>query len=374
MLSPKFSCCRLAYFGAGDKNGRNNKREDMNSNFSLIAIGVIGVTFAGCNANTPHPDAAKTAVATPATVTGAQIVRLDPKLDSVIAPETQIEKVASGFNFTEGPMWRERRLWFSDLTGNKMYAVTPDGKVTLLMAHAGGLESFPAGAFMGSNAMVTDKDGSVLMMQHGKRRIARLNDQLTPITFIGKFEGKRLNSPNDLVFAPDGSLWFTDPPYGLPGQDKDPAKELKFNGVFRYAGGKLTAAIKNLSRPNGIGFSADGKTLYIANSGPDMFVERYQVAPDGTVSHGTKFIEYPGTATDVPDGLKLDTDDNLWTTGPGGIRVISPAGKVLGQIKLPEVAANLAWADGGKTLYITGSTSIYRFKVVTSGKMPLYQK
>jgi gluconolactonase len=242
------------------------------------------------------------------------------------------------------------------------------------MDHSGGLESFPAGAFMGSNAMVTDKDGSVLMMQHGVRRIARLNDQLTPTTFIDKFEGKRLNSPNDLVFAPDSSLWFTDPPYGLPGQDKDPAKELKFNGVFRYANGKLTVPIRDLSRPNGLGFTADGKTLYVANSGPDMFVERYQVAADGTVSHGTKFIEYPGTAPDVPDGLKLDSADNLWTTGPGGIRVISPAGKVLGQIKLPEVAANLAWADGGKTLYITGSTSIYRLKVMTSGKMPLYQK
>jgi gluconolactonase len=357
------------------KNGREAASgKDMNSNFRLIAIGVMGFTFTGCNGDKAQPEAAKPAVASALVVTGAQIVRLDPALDSVIAPGTQIEKVASGFNFTEGPMWREGRLWFSDLTGNKMYAVTPDGKVTLLMDHSGGLESFPAGAFMGSNAMVTDKDSSVLMMQHGVRRIARLNDQQTPTTFMDKFEGKRLNSPNDLVFAPDGSLWFTDPPYGLPGQDKDPAKELKFNGVFRYADGKLTAPIKDLSRPNGIGFSADGKTLYVANSGPDMFVERYQVALDGTVLHGTKFIEYPGTATDVPDGLKLDSGDNLWTTGPGGIRVISPAGKVLGQIKLPEVAANLAWADGGKTLYITGSTSIYRLKVLTAGKMPLYQK
>src|ERR1019366_401630 len=142
----------------------------------------------------------------------------------------------------------------------------------------------------------------------------------------------------------------------------------------RYSSGKLTAPMRDLSLPNGIGCSADGKTLYISNSGPGMFVEKYQVAPDGTVSGGQKVISYPGSAPDVPDGLKLDSADNLWTSGPGGIRIISPAGKVLGQIKLPEVAANLAWADDGATLYITGSTSIYRLKVKTPGKMPLYQK
>ena len=187
-----------------------------------------------------------------------------------------------------------------------------------------------------------------------------------------RFEGKRLNSPNDLVFAPDGSLWFTDPPYGLIDQDQDPAKELAFNGVYRYAGGKLTAPIRDLTRPNGLGFSADGKTLYVCNSEPDMHVARYEVAADGSVSNASRFISYPGSAPDVPDGLKLDTADNLWTTGPGGIRILTPDGKVLGQIKLPEVAANLGWADGGETLYITATSSVYRLRVKTRGKMPLY--
>jgi gluconolactonase len=144
--------------------------------------------------------------------------------------------------------------------------------------------------------------------------------------------------------------------------------------VFRYANGKLTAPIRDLTRPNGIGFSADGKTLYISNSGPDMFVEKYHIAPDGSVSAGTKVISYPGTAPDVPDGLKLDSAGNLWTSGPGGFRIISPSGKVLGQIKLPEVAANMAWGDNGKTAYFTASTSVYRLKVATPGKMPLYQR
>jgi gluconolactonase len=282
--------------------------------------------------------------------------------------------VADGFAFTEGPMWREGRLWFSDVVGNKMYAMTPDGKSSVLLDHAGGLESIRAGTPKGSNGMVTGKDGNVLMTQHGMRRIARLDEHLRPVAFLDNFEGKKLNSPNDLVYAPDGSLWFTDPPYGLAGGDGDPAKELSFNGVFRYANGKLTAPIRDLTLPNGVGFTSDGKTLYVSNSGPQMFVERYEVAADGTVSNPTRFIEYPGGAPDVPDGLKLDSANNLWTSGPGGIRIISPAGKVLGQIKLPETAANLAWADDGTTLYITASSSIYRLKVATPGAMPRYVK
>lgn len=331
--------------------------------------GVVGaVLAAGAIAQGPPPQAPPEKVTTPS------IMRMDPTLDAIIAPGAQLEKVADGFVFTEGPMWRDGHLWFSDVVGNKMYSMTPDGKYTVLIDHSGGLESYPAGQSKGSNGMVTTKDGRVLMTQHGIRRIAQLDAALKQTTFLDNFEGKKFNSPNDLVYAPDGSLWFTDPPYGLTGQDRDPAKEAPFNGVYRYANGKLTAVIKDLRRPNGIGFTKDGKTLYVSNSGPLMYVEKYSVLPDGTVSQGTIFIDYPMRGGDVPDGLKLDSADNLWTTGPGGIRIISPAGKVLGQIKLPETAANLAWADGGKTLYITDSTSIYRLKVATPGAMPLYVK
>ena len=303
------------------------------------------------------------------------IERLDPALDKLIAPGTKIDKVASGFVFTEGPMWREGRLWFSDLVGNKMYAVSPDGKVELLIDNAGGLKDVPKTGYHGSNAMVTAKDGSVLMCQHGLRRIARLDDKLHQTVFLDKWQGKRFNSPNDLVYAPDGSLWITDPPFGLDKQDSDPAKEIPFNGVYRYANGKLTAVIKDLAKPNGIGFSPDGKTLYISNSGPKMYVNKYDVKADGTVGPPSVLISYPDQPNnEVPDGLKIDAAGNVWTTGPGGIRVITPQGKVLGQIKLPEVAANLAWANGGHTLYITGSTSIYRLSVASPGQMPLYTK
>jgi len=305
-----------------------------------------------------------------------RIERMDPALDAVIAPGTAIERVATAFKFTEGPMWRENRLWFSDLRDNKVFAVDRSGKVELLIERAGGLDPFPADSYLGSNAMATDRDGSVLLVQQGGRKIVRLDAQLKASTLLDRYQGKPLNSPNDLVFAPDGALWFTDPPFGLSGMDRDPAKALPFNAVYRYANGKLEAMIKDLSLPNGLAFSPDGKTLYVANFGPERFVNAYDVGADGAVSNARALIKYaaderrPGG----PDGLKVDSAGNVWTTGPGGIRIITPGGKVLGQLILPEVAANLAFAEQGKVAYITASSSIYRLALRTPGTMPLYQR
>jgi gluconolactonase len=340
----------------------------MNTRYALPLIGAIAL-LAGCSRSTkPVP------VAAPQNPS-LGIVRNDPALDAIISPGTSIEKVATGFKGTEGPMWRDGRLWFSDLVGNRMYAVSPDGKASLLLDNAGGLKDVPPGSYMGSNAMAQDKNGAVLMCQHGLRRIVRLDSKMKPTVVVDKFHGKKLNSPNDLVFGCDGSLWFTDPPYGLLGQDKDPAKELSFNGVFRLAGGKLTAPIQDLARPNGIGFSPDCKTLYVSNSGPKMFLNKYDLHPDGSVSNPVTLISYPDQPNnEVPDGLKIDSAGNIWSTGPGGIRIITPSGKVLGQLKIPEVAANIAWADAAQTAYITATTSIYRVKVATPGKMPMYAK
>jgi gluconolactonase len=193
---------------------------------------------------------------------------------------------------------------------------------------------------------------------------------------VDSYEGKKLNSPNDIVFARDGSFWFTDPPYGLKGMDKSPDKELPFNAVFRYDRGKLTPVITDLTIPNGIGFSPDGKILYVSNSGPDMYVKAYDVAPGGKLSGGRIVISYPDKTPGpgIPDGLKVDSAGNIWTSGPGGIRIVTPQGKVLGQIKLPEVAANLAFAGDGHTVYITASTSIYRLHTKIPGEIPLYSK
>ena len=343
-----------------------------------MRIGVFVVLAAalaplGCKqASAPADSAATPQAAQPANM---RVDRMDPALDKIIAPDAKVEKVAGGFVFNEGPMWREGRLWFSDLVGNKMYAVSPDGKVELLIDKAGGMDNAAPGFYRGSNARVTDKDGSVLMCQHSMRRIARVDDKMHVTNFLDKWNGKRFNSPNDLVFAQDGALWFTDPPFGLDKKADDPAKEIPFSGVFRYAKGKVTAVIKDLPNPNGIGFSPDGKVLYISNTAPHEFVNRYDVKADGTLGKPTTFISYPDNAPEPPDGLKLDSAGNLWTTGPGGIRIINPQGKVLGQIKLPEVAANLAWGgDDGKTLYITASTGIYRVNALIAGELPLYRK
>lgn len=275
-------------------------------------------------------------------------------------------------------MWYEGRLWISDVVGDKTYAISTDGHVQLMLDKSGGYPDPPPGSYLGPNAMVTDRDGTVLLAQQGGRKIVRIvrsGERYEERPFLSSYEGKRFNSPNDLVFARDGSLWFTDPPYGLQLGDKDPAKELPFNAVFRYDHGRLTPVIRNLSLPNGIGFSPDGKTLYVSNSGPDMCVMRYEVQPNGLVSNGTRLIDYrDSSGPGVPDGLKVDSRGNLWTTGPGGIRILTPSGKVLGQIRLPQTASNLAFGPDGKTLYITAQTTVYQIKLLIPGEIPLYRR
>jgi gluconolactonase len=295
-----------------------------------------------------------------------KIERLDASLDALIAPDAVIEKVAGDFRFTEGPLWRpDGALWFSDVQGDVIRSVTPSGQVKVLIQHAGGASNAPADAFIGSNGMAQAPDGSVWVVQHGARQIARItaNHTLTPV--VSRFEGKRLNSPNDLVFAKDGALYFTDPPYGLAKQDDDPAKELSFNGVYRFAKGRLQAVVRDLNRPNGLAFSPDGKTLYVNNSDPAKnLVMRYDVAADGTLTNGRVFADITSKVDGLADGLKVDAKGNLYTAGPGGIWVLSPTGKHLGTIAPPEAPANCAWGDDGKTLYITAVTSIYRIKTL----------
>jgi gluconolactonase len=193
-------------------------------------------------------------------------------------------------------------------------------------------------------------------------------------TLVDKFGGKKLNSPNDLVFRSDGSLYFTDPPYGLPKQDDDPAKELKFNGVYRLAGGKLQLVIKDLTRPNGIAFSPDEKTLYVANSDPERKLwMRYDVAANGSVSNGKVFADATAEKEDgLPDGMKVDSLGNIYATGPGGVWVFSPDGKHLGTIKPPETPANCGWGEDGKSLYLTARTGLYRIKLAVAGQKLLY--
>jgi gluconolactonase len=329
-------------------------------------LALIGLIASGCGgpgpATSSAPPPATAASPSPTNAVGT-IERLDPALD---APGAAIEKVAGGFQFTEGPLWRpDHTLWFSDVPGNVVRSVTPEGTVTVLIENAGGVSTAPAGSFIGPNGMAEAPDGSVWMVQHGDRRIVRVAPDRTLTPVVSTFEGKRFNSPNDLVFARDGALYFTDPPYGLAKQDEDPAKELRFNGVYRFANGRVQALVSDLNRPNGLAFSPDFKVLYVNNSdAAKNLVMRYDVAADGTLSGGRVFADLTSKTEGLADGLKVDSQGNVYTTGPGGVWVFSPAGAHLGTIKPPETPANCAWGEDGKTLYMTAVTGIYRVKTL----------
>jgi gluconolactonase len=339
---------------------------------ALIVFAAATLTVGCSNSTKPEP------APVPEKKGVGSITRLDPALDALVPQDAFIEKLAGGYQFTEGPLWRPDgpHLWFSDVTGNVVREWSPDGAVRVILQHAGtDRDDFPPGSFIGPNGEIADKDGTVLICQHANRRIVRVSKDLKVTPLVDRFQGKRFNSPNDLVYKSDGSLYFTDPPYGLIKQDEDPAKELKFNGVFRLANGKLQAIIRDLTRPNGIAISPDQKTLYIANSDEKHKVwMQYEIAVDGSVKNGRVFYDVTAEKEDgLPDGMKLDSQGNLYCTGPGGIWVFSPDGKHLGTIKPPETPANCNWGDDGKSLYITARTGLYRIKLAASGERTLYQ-
>ena len=330
---------------------------------TCVVVMILASLMSGCT-SAEGPDRAPAAASGP-------IVRLDPGLDAIVPATATVEKVAGGFRFTEGPLWRpsEKRLWFSDVVGNVLRAVTPDGQVEVLIDHAAGHSTASAGSYIGPNGLLAEEGGTVLMAQHANRQIVRIGADRQTTVVVDRFEGKRLNSPNDLAYGPDGALYFTDPPFGLVGQDQDPAKELHFNGVYRFAGGQVTALVRDLGRPNGIAFSPDFRTMYVSNTqAARKVLMAYDVSPEGTVANGRVFANGTAdTAPGMPDGLKVDTRGNVYATMPGGIWVIAPEGHHLGTIRAPEVAANCAWGDDGRTLYITAETSVYRVRLNAAG-------
>lgn len=302
------------------------------------------------------------------------IERLSERASVLLPQGAVVEKIADRFGFVEGPVWVPRRgdaaahLLFSDIPNNRVHRWDPVSGAVTVEIEPVLLTALRAGGVGGSNGLLLDPHGRLVLFEHGNRRVARRSTDGTRETLVDRFDGKRLNSPNDGVFHTSGALFFTDPPYGLQGQDDDPGKELQWNGVYRLdppaAGGKLHLLARQ-KRPNGIGLSPDEALLYVANSDP---VERvwmvYQVNGDLSLGEGRVFFDgrtskVPG----VPDGLAVDHQGNVWATGPGGVLVISPTGEHLATVGLPELPANVAFDESEVNLYITARTGLYRLRL-----------
>jgi gluconolactonase len=314
-----------------------------------------------------------------------EIVRLDPTLDQIVSIYTKVEEVAGGFGFLEGPVWVRQGgyLLFSDIPANVIYKWKPNGKVSVFLKPSGFTGSDPSDVgtqvnngqavvtLIGSNGVTLDRQGRVVFCAHGDRDVVRIEKDGKRTVMADRFEGKRLNSPDDLVFKSDGALYFTDPTAGLRKRDDDPKRELRFNGVYLLKDGKLRLVEKTFATPNGIAFSPGEKFLYV-NDTTRKLIMRYEVRADDTIANGKVFIDMSAdTAPGIPDGMKVDQKGNVYCTGPGGVWIMSPEGKHQGTLRTSELPANLAWGDSdGKTLYLTARTGLYRIRLKIAGIRP----
>lgn len=347
------------------------------------AVVVASVAVAGTAGVLARPGGAANGVLSTEPV---KVDRLDAASDRIVPRGAVLEKIATGFTWVEGPVWWHGALYFAEIPSNSIRKWTPGAGASIFMQPSGYLGTAPFhGRESGSNGMTLDARGRLTVAGHAQRDVWRLEggDAMSPRTILARsYEGKLLNSPNDVVYRSDGSLYFTDPPYGLETQnDQDPKKQLTVNGVYRIkealnqepgaAPGKdaLELLVSDLPRPNGIAFSPDEKWLYVDNSEPKKIWMRYRVQADGRLTEGKLF--YDATADQrpgAPDGMKVDVEGNIYSAGPGGVWIFSPAGKPLATIAMPETVSNVAWAGAdGKTLYITASTSVYRVRLGIAG-------
>lgn len=305
------------------------------------------------------------------------VVRADPAVNAIVPLNPKLYKLAAGFQFTEGPVWRQPKdgqgyLLFSDPNANTIYRY--DGALSVFLTPSG----YSGGDIAeyhqpGSNGLTYDRQGRLTIDQHGNRRVIRLEADGRETVLADRYEGKRFNSPNDLVYRSDGALYFTDPPFGLPKVYDDPRKETPYSGVYRSDGSGVTLLASDLKGPNGIAFSPDERFLYVGDwDDHHKAVIRYPVKPDGTLGKGETFFDLtaqPGE--DAIDGIKVDQQGNVYVSGPGGLWLVSPTGKHLGTIVGPRHPHNMAWGDAdGRTLYLAAQDALYRIRLNIPGVRP----
>lgn len=310
-----------------------------------------------------------------------EIIKLDDSLEQLIDIEADIEVLSSGFLWSEGPVWVPEKehphggyLLFSDIPNNRVVRWDEGKGAETWLKPSGYTGAEPYGGEPGCNGLLLDAEGQLISCEHGDRRLSVLTKGGGKRTLVDNYRGKRLNSPNDVCLGSDGkTLYFTDPPYGLPKRWDDPRRELEFCGIYRLSDdGEITLLSTEMTRPNGIAFSPDFNTLYVAQSDPEAALwKSFPVKEDGTIGEGTVFHDateaFKGGLPGLPDGLKLDEKGNLWATGPGGVYIFAPNGKLLGRISTGERTANCAWGNDGTVLYMTADTYLCRIKTKTKG-------
>jgi gluconolactonase len=314
--------------------------------------------------------------------TTGSVERLDPLFNKLVPRHAKIEILAEGYIWSEGPVWISAGdfLLYSDVPANKIYKWKEGEGASVYLDPSGYTPNKPRAGESGSNGLTLDKKGNLIICQHGDRRVARMiaptdSPRADYETLAGKFQGKRFNSPNDLAYNQKGELYFTDPPYGLVQKEKDPKREIDFQGVYLLRkNGQVALVGKDLERPNGITLSPDEKTLYVANShGPRPIWMSYELKENGMAKKGKVFFDSTEYRKKHParkggnDGMKVDLEGNIWATGPGGVLVFSPQGKHLGTILTGERTANCAFGDDGSTLYMTADMYLMRIRTSTKG-------
>jgi gluconolactonase len=337
----------------------------------LAVLVLVMIAVLGLNAHLTARQPQGTPVTLP---TMGRLLKEDPRFDQLIAPDAKIEVLASGMEWAEGPIWIANGgyLLFSDIPRNSVMKWKEGEGVSLFLKPAGYTGIADYGREPGSNGLTLDREGRLTLCEHGDRRIARLYWEGGKRTLADNYQGKRLNSPNDLVFKSNGDLYFTDPPYGLPKRADDPHRELDFCGVYRLKpSGELTLLTREMTFPNGLAFSPDEKMLYVAQSDPNKAIwMAFPMNADGTLGQGKVFRDVTSMVASLPglpDGMKVDHQGNLFATGPGGIHVMAPDGTLLGRIETGQATANLNWGNDGSVLYITADKYLCRLKTKTKG-------